>query len=105
MAKSLKSYMNGDIVVKDKNVGIENITASIQTSVYPNPANTEISILSSENLFVEITDISGKVVTKTFTLQANSTHKISVSEYTTGVYLVRMFNDNFSKTERVVINN
>jgi hypothetical protein len=91
-------------LVKDKNVGLTSLEA-IKTSIYPNPANTELNIFASENASLEITDISGKIITYNTSLIANTTHHIAVSEFTAGVYLVRIFNNNYSRTERVVINN
>ena len=92
------------ILVKDKNVGLATIQ-TIQTTIYPNPAKTELTIIVSENAYLEITDISGKIIAYNTSLTANTTHHIAVSECLAGVYLVRIFNDNYSKTERVVINN
>ena len=92
------------ILVKDKNVGLATIQ-TIQTTIYPNPANQELSIIASENAYLEITDISGKIIAYNTSLTANTTHHIAVSEFTAGVYLVRIFNNNYSRTERVVINN
>jgi chitodextrinase len=103
--KGLTTTKIDSIVVTDKNVGLASINSAIQTEVYPNPAKTELSIVASENAMFEITDISGKVVVTNTVLNANAIHKISVSELNAGVYIVRIFNNNYSKTERVVINN
>ena len=103
--RGLTSTKTKDIMVKDNNVSIETIAANLQTLVYPNPANQELSIIASENASVEITDISGKVIAYKNELIANTTHHVAVSEFSAGVYLVRIFNANYTKTERVVINN
>ena len=92
------------ILVKDKNVGLTSLE-TIETRIYPNPAKTELTIVASENASLEITDISGKVIAYNTSLFANTTHHIAVSDFSEGVYLVRIYNDNYSKTERVVINN
>ena len=103
--RGLTSTKTKDIMVTDNNVSIETIAANLQTLVYPNPANQELSIIASENASVEITDISGKVIAYKNELIANTTHHVAVSEFSAGVYLVRIFNANYTKTERVVINN
>ncbi len=103
--RGLTSTKTKDIMVRDNNVSIETIAANLQTLVYPNPANQELSIIASENASLEITDISGKVITYKNELIANTTHHVAVSEFSAGVYLVRIFNANYTKTERVVINN
>ena len=102
--RGLTTTKSDSILVKDKNVGLTSMEA-IKTTIYPNPANTELTIVASENASLEIMDISGKVITYNTSLIANTTHHIAVSEFTAGVYLVRIYNDNYSKTERVVINN
>ena len=102
--KGLTTTKTDSIVVTDKNVGLTSLE-KIQTSIYPNPAKNEITIVASENASLEITDISGKVIAYNTSILANTTHKINVSDFSEGVYLVRIFNDNYSKTERVVINN
>ena len=103
--RGLTTTKTKDIMVTNSNVSIETIAANLQTLVYPNPANQELSIIASENAYLEITDISGKIIAYNTSLTANTTHHIAVSEFLAGVYLVRIFNDNYSKTERVVINN
>ena len=103
--RGLTSTKTKDIMVTDNNVSIETIAANLQTLVYPNPANQELSIIASENASVEITDISGKVIAYKNELIANTTHHVAVSEFSAGVYLIRIFNANYTKTERVVINN
>jgi hypothetical protein len=103
--RGLTTTKTKDIMVTNSNVSIETIAANLQTLVYPNPANQELSIIASENASLEITDISGKVIAYKNVLIANTTHHIAVSEFSAGVYLVRIYNDNYSKTERVVINN
>ena len=102
--KGLTTTKTDSIVVTDKNVGLTSME-KIQTSVYPNPAKTELTIVASENASLEITDISGKVIAYNSSILANTTYKIAVSDFSAGVYLVKIYNDNYSKTERVVINN
>ena len=103
--RGLTTTKTKDIMVTNSNVSIEKIAANLQTLVYPNPANQELSIIASENASLEITDISGKVIAYKNVLIANTTHHIAISEFSAGVYLVRIFNDNYTRTERVVINN
>ncbi len=102
--KGLTTTKTDSIVVTDKNVGLTSLE-TINTSIYPNPAKTELTIVASENAILEITDISGKVIAYNTSLIANTTHHIAVSDFSAGVYLVRIYNENYSKTERVVINN
>ena len=102
--RGLTTTKSDSILVKDKNVGLTSIEA-IQTKIYPNPAKTELTIQANENASIEITDISGKVIAYKTSILANTTHTIAVTDFSAGVYLVRIYNENYSKTERVVINN
>ena len=102
--KGLTTTKTDTIIVTDQNVGLTSLE-TIKTSIYPNPAKTELTIVASENASLEISDISGKVIAYNYSIVANTTHKIAVSDFSAGVYLVRIYNDNYSTTERVVITN
>lgn len=73
--------------------------------MYPNPAKNVIYIenitsSSSQTNFV-ITDIQGKVVSNT-TSNFEGKHSIDVSNFTNGVYFIKVENDNYSESVRFV---
>ena len=73
--------------------------------MYPNPAKNVIHIenitsSSSQTNFV-ITDIQGKIVSNT-TSNFEGKHSIDVSNFTNGVYFIKVENDNYSESVRFV---
>jgi hypothetical protein len=88
--------------------GIENPTdkqSDIQIMVSPNPANTEINIsfgtLVSGEIKIDILDMSGRCIYSR--LIDNFNQNIDVSSLSQGIYYLRLINDQFIKTEKVVI--
>lgn len=79
----------------------------MQISIFPNPATDLIAIqiggLVSENLQVEMFDISGKQVCST---QINAGQTIAYFDLQTvysGIYLVKISNGSFSQTRKIVV--
>ena len=74
--------------------------------LYPNPT-TNVFYISNEGATevynYELTDLNGKVITaKENAINGVETTEVSVENLETGVYLIRIFNDNAEKTYRVV---
>lgn len=73
----------GDMQVSASQCGLGVEESTVNYAVYPNPANTNITIDVEGNHLLNITDISGKVVAvKNITGLTN----ISVAEFTAGIY-------------------
>lgn len=72
--------------------------------IYPNPANSEISILNIDNIAVEkvkIIDLNGRII-----LEFNSDYeKINVSSLNKGVYLLNIEARNTIINKKIIINN
>ncbi|WP_179334461.1 endonuclease [Winogradskyella costae] len=69
--------------------------------MFPNPANgNEVTILSNQDIIVEVFNILGKKVTVQ-NITSNQT-KLNISELTTGVYIVKLNSDNGSQTKRLI---
>jgi len=85
----------------DNTLNVEDMTLD-GISVYPNPSEGVITIGNdnNDNSVVQITNLEGKVVA---TQEISSTTTIDLSANGTGVYLVKVSNDNGSMVERVVI--
>jgi tetrahydromethanopterin S-methyltransferase subunit B len=101
--RGLTSTKTKNIMVKDNNAALENLAENIQTLVYPNPANKELSIIVSENAQISLTDVSGKTIIAPIEIYANTTHTMHIQNITAGVYLVKIQTPTGSKTERVII--
>ena len=105
---SVKGMLDGKQVkveLRGLAAGIATVDASNSVKVYPNPAAGSLNIVAGVNSKVIITDISGKEVIFAGDLNANMQQAINVSNFANGMYLVKVYNENFNKVERVVINN
>lgn len=85
----------------DNTLSVQNLTLD-GMSVYPNPSEGVITIgnENNDNSVVEVMNLEGKVV---LTEEISTTSTIDLSANGTGVYLVKVSNDNGSMVERVVI--
>ena len=74
--------------------------------LYPNPTNGMVYISnegSTEVFNLELTDLNGKVIaSQSGTINGTETTEVSLEKLETGIYLVRVFNDNSEKTFRIV---
>ncbi|GAB5398764.1 MAG: hypothetical protein Aureis2KO_03490 [Aureisphaera sp.] len=81
-------------------LGIEDSNANA-FSLYPNPAQNEINIVSqlSGEKAVTVFDISGKQVIET-TLNSNT---LDISQLTSGMYLVKISQEGISSTKKLIV--
>ncbi len=97
-----------DVFVFNNIVSSTNLLESLQVEVYPNPAESIVNI-EFKNAFgdvsLELIDVYGrKVYAKK--LQANSgqgEHHIDVSDYSKGIYFIKIYSKQFVKVNEVVI--
>jgi hypothetical protein len=102
-APILRIYMNED------GVGVEETASAKEgVSIYPNPANTNINVeltyANSSNTYVNVTDITGKVVKEINlgTVSGTETISISLENLTNGVYFVEVINSNSKEVKKFV---
>ncbi len=101
---STLGILNGKHVnVEFRNTSI-NTSANTSVSVYPNPTTGLLNILVTENSTVQLLDLSGKEVLLQTTVNANEKQEINVEGLTGGVYILKVYNENFNSIERVVLN-
>ena len=100
--QSLMGLLNGKPV--DVSFEKAGITSSIldRISIYPNPSNGNFTVVSSEDVNIEILEMSGKLL-KEVSVNSNQEQAINLDNVTAGVYLIRVFNQNSSSTQRIVI--
>jgi PKD repeat protein len=84
--------------------GTASLDPSETVKIYPNPADGFLTIVTSVNAKINITDISGKDVLFSGKAHANIQQAINVSNLTNGTYLVKIYNESYKKVERIVIN-
>ena len=83
-------------------LGVEEFALS-NSKLYPNPVSTDLEIdlpNSIINADVEVYNVLGKLIHKDELSELNST--INVSDWNSGVYLVRVISDNISHTKRII---
>jgi len=99
---SLMGLLNGKPV--DVSFEKAGITSSIldRISIYPNPSNGNFTVVSSEDVNIEILEMSGKLL-KEVSVKSNQEQAINLDNVSAGVYLIRVFNQNSSSTQRIVI--
>lgn len=77
-----------------------------EMEIYPNPTTETFYISnagSSEVFNYELTDLNGKVIaSRTAVINGSETTEVSLKLFETGVYLIRIFNENAEQTFRVV---
>lgn len=106
---SIKVYLNGDPCsvkviecISDEVSEMKNSGAQI--SVYPNPSSGSLNINPGENGTVELLDLNGSQVLFRADVDANRLLQINTTGIASGVYMVKLFNDNFVVVKKVIIN-
>ena len=74
-----------------------------EIAAYPNPFNNEVTIRvnANESYTIEVTDINGVVVLSVDRTE-NRTHRLDVSEYTAGVYIIKVTSTQGTKHLKVI---
>jgi hypothetical protein len=81
----------------------EAIQSVFNVSIYPNPSNGAFSVQATENAIVDVYDMNGKQITVSQVISSNGKVNIDLNNVEAGVYLVRVQNETFSTTKRIVI--
>ena len=63
------------------NIDVNNISQNVELMVYPNP--TTGIVFMSKNSYLELTDLTGKIL-----LQRNNTNQLDISSFSAGMYLL-----------------
>ncbi len=80
---------------------------NVELSIYPNPSIDLIAIQSNEivnqDLKIELINSEGKVVQSKILFQGSSICHLEIETIYAGTYTIRVYNDDYHKTYRVVI--
>jgi hypothetical protein len=98
--KAVSALINGitaRVVVNDGEIN------EIAVDVYPNPARDVLNIAVSANAKVVLMDMSGRTVLLKDDVMANQKHELNVSGVTSGMYMLKVYNDEFVTMKKVVI--
>lgn len=72
---------------------------AINSNIYPNPAQDFVMIESSDVDYVEVLDVFGRVM---FATEMKESVKVDMSEYSTGVYFVRLHANGATSTQKIM---
>jgi hypothetical protein len=102
------SYLNGEAAgvefVGELSTGIQAVNYSNVVSVFPNPANEFVQVLSPESATLTVLDVDGRLVSSQINVIGGQTQKVTTENLASGVYFIRIANDNFSVMKKIVIN-
>ena len=86
-----------------KDLGLEDLTQDINVKLFPNPANESIQIEADNRIDnIAIYSVDGKLC---WTSQPNETEvKLNISDFNSGLYLVRIQSKEVTKTLRFIKN-
>jgi len=105
---SYRALLNGktaNVELKTATLGLSSIKANDNSvQIFPNPTTGILNVVAAENSTVEITDLTGKQVMFTTSLNAQVKTEINVSDFSNGMYIVKVYNENFNTVERIVVN-
>ncbi len=85
---------------------IDNRKDELEFNIYPNPANKKIHIQSSDktdNIEINIIDITGKTVFTNNYKNMESTTIINTSELSDGIYFIKISNSTATKIKKLII--
>ena len=79
-------------------------TSAKRVSLYPNPATTFVNLhvegADINKMTVMVTDMQGRVLTQ---LKGKDATAIDIGNYSKGLYLVRIFGENFEQIEKLIV--
>ncbi len=101
---SVTAYLNGEKVGIEFTASTSSVTSTnVIVNVYPNPANEIVNLTVSEDANVELLSIDGKIVVIKTNVNANQKLEINTQAIANGVYMMKVYNDNFVSMKKVVI--
>ncbi len=73
--------------------------------MYPNPAKDKIFItnVSNEKTSIEVYDCNGRIIKKVNNVPINNEQEIKLTELKSGIYLIKVYQDNQIKTGKVIV--
>lgn len=107
--ESLRGYLNGELVPfeirSSQTTRIDNSGEKERVGVliYPNPTSGVLNIEVNERAEVQLLDIQGKEVLLEKRVTAHEKLEIQTDQFENGIYLLKITNPHFVRTEHVVI--
>jgi len=104
---SVEAYLNGEkATVEFRNSAAQGTVSSGDlVSIYPNPASGVVNVTVSQDATVQLLDVDGREVILQTVVNADQKQVINVKDLADGIYLMKIFNDNFVTIKKVIVNN
>lgn len=101
------AYINGENaeVAFVGSIGSNNVDYTNVVSVFPNPASSFVQVITPELATVQLMDASGRIISTNMNVTAGQALTLSTVELASGVYFVKISNENFSVNKKIVVNN
>ena len=101
-AATISSALSSDVSIVDASTSLNAVT------VYPNPASSFVNIdfgqsVGNEKARVEVLDMQGRKVYASGLISVESAIQLNTSEYSKGIYLIRISNGTESVTKKLMI--
>ena len=100
---NVTSYINGELVETEVLEGRSAADVNSDVAIYPNPTLSSFFVDSKEDADVQIFDLSGKQIGNTLKVSSTQSLEVNTEVFTSGVYVVKVSNDKFVSTKKVVI--
>jgi hypothetical protein len=105
---ALTGILAGELVaieVTNKTVGINSASsANSAANVYPNPSTGVLNISAVGNASVEMFDVTGKEILLQTSVNANKIQQVDLSGFVNGVYILKVYNNDFISIKKIVLN-
>ncbi|MFT4849277.1 MAG: hypothetical protein ACI83B_001816, partial [Sediminicola sp.] len=87
-------------------LGVSSVFSKDNVQVYPNPSNSEVTVLFTSPFEVDIRifDLSGKLLVYQADMMVESTYSLDVSSLTSGIYFLRINSENGEITTKIIKN-
>ena len=86
-------------------LGVEESSLEAGVTMYPNPAQAEVTIANNSNILLEkatMYDVNGKLVNTTDLSDMTTEKTIDISQLASGVYIVQIESENASVVKRLI---
>jgi hypothetical protein len=98
-----EAYINGEVTnieVRDRKIDAS-ITNDVR--IYPNPVVNILTLNVSQDAKAQLFDISGKAVSNEMDVYAEKNNELNVQNFTSGIYTLRVYNDSFVSTKKIIV--
>ena len=105
---SVEGYLNGNSVkVEVINSLLNSINSinDISINIFPNPVSGLLNVIISENSFVQLMDLEGKIIINQAKVNAGQKTEINTQNISNGIYLMKVFNNEHVFIKKIIVNN